>query len=293
MFKPSSTHNEVTVARGQKVTLPNGLPFFCMDSREMPGMYREVFEEEVYAKHGLKLSPNMTIFDVGANAGMVALYLSGKCPSARIFCFEPLPPTYSVLNANVKLHGLSNVSTRNFGLADKAQTAQFDFYPFASGCSTMHPFASKEFLTLLRSDIKNHDRHPLWLRLALSTPILGRLLIETIVYFKMRHEKHTCHLRTLSETIQEEKIQSIDLLKIDVERAELQVLKGISEQDWPKIKQAVIEVQDDLDPQTSVKVKQLLQEKGFQTTQTQAGYLLRPDGTSLNGTIYATRPAFH
>ncbi|CAN0151235.1 unnamed protein product, partial [Ectocarpus sp. 13 AM-2016] len=37
-------------------------------------------------------------------------------------------------------------------------------------------------------------------------------------------------------------VDKIDLLKIDVEGAELDVLLGIEQQDWPKIKQVVAEV---------------------------------------------------
>ena len=36
----------------------------------------------------------------------------------------------------------------------------------------------------------------------------------------------------------------MDLLKIDVERAELEVLHGVEEADWPKIQQLVVEVHD-------------------------------------------------
>ena len=49
----------------------------------------------------------------------------------------------------------------------------------------------------------------------------------------------TCQLRALSEVITEEKVDRIDLLKIDVEKAEKDVLDGIHESDWPKITQVV------------------------------------------------------
>jgi FkbM family methyltransferase len=55
----------------------------------------------------------------------------------------------------------------------------------------------------------------------------------------------SCELRRLSSFLLEERIARVDLLKIDVERAELDVLGGIDEPDWPKIEQVVIEVHDD------------------------------------------------
>lgn len=36
----------------------------------------------------------------------------------------------------------------------------------------------------------------------------------------------------------------VDLIKIDVERAELDVLRGIKWEDWPKIRQLVMEFHD-------------------------------------------------
>lgn len=39
-------------------------------------------------------------------------------------------------------------------------------------------------------------------------------------------------------------LKTVDLLKIDVERAEMAVLEGVSVEHWPKIRQLVMEVHD-------------------------------------------------
>jgi len=51
-------------------------------------------------------------------------------------------------------------------------------------------------------------------------------------------------MKTMSAFMKEESIDRVDLLKIDVERAEADVLRGISEEDWPRIRQVVAEVHD-------------------------------------------------
>lgn len=51
-------------------------------------------------------------------------------------------------------------------------------------------------------------------------------------------------MKTLSEVIREHDIRSIDLLKVDVEKSELDVLLGIADQDWSKIKQVFVEIDD-------------------------------------------------
>jgi acyl carrier protein len=53
-----------------------------------------------------------------------------------------------------------------------------------------------------------------------------------------------CPLRTISDVISENQIDQIDLLKLDVEKSELDVLLGIQAADWQKIKQVVAEVHD-------------------------------------------------
>lgn len=59
-------------------------------------------------------------------------------------------------------------------------------------------------------------------------------------------------------------VEVIDLLKIDVEGTELEVLRGIDDRDWNKVRNIVMEVSNvkgGLD-----KVKQLLETKGFTVT---------------------------
>ena len=52
----------------------------------------------------------------------------------------------------------------------------------------------------------------------------------------------TARLRPLSDVLAQEGIERIDLLKINVEKSELDVLMGIGPRDWPRIRQLVIEV---------------------------------------------------
>jgi FkbM family methyltransferase len=48
---------------------------------------------------GLRGLPFRTIIDVGANTGQFAREISTIFPNARLYCFEPLPETFSILSA--------------------------------------------------------------------------------------------------------------------------------------------------------------------------------------------------
>ena len=68
-----------------------------------------------------------------------------------------------------------------------------------------------------------------------------------------------------------ERLVRIDLLKIDVEGAELDVLRGIDTADWPHLRQIVLEVED-LDG-TLRRVRDALMSRGFQIEVDQDPYL--------------------
>ncbi len=73
----------------------------------------------------------------------------------------------------------------------------------------------------------------------------------------------SCQLRTLPEIIAEYQLNRIDLLKVDAERAELGIMQSLSDQDWSKIRQAIVEVHDgfDVDP-----ILEILRQQGFRVT---------------------------
>jgi FkbM family methyltransferase len=62
---------------------------------------------------------------------------------------------------------------------------------------------------------------------------------------RRRYVRHTllaageerCALCTLSEVLAQQHLAHVDLLKIDVEGAELDVLRGVLPADWPRIRQ--------------------------------------------------------
>jgi hypothetical protein len=60
--------------------------------------------------------------------------------------------------------------------------------------------------------------------------------------------------------LEEEGVESINLLKVDVEGAELSVLQGIKDAQWPRIEQVTLEVENFATVKT---VASLLRERGF------------------------------
>lgn len=90
-------------------------------------------------------------------------------------------------------------------------------------------------------------------------------------------------LTTISDLIVENRLERIDLLKVDVERAEMQVLEGIHKLHWTKISQVVAEVHG---RDTLEAVTKLLRGNGFGRIRHETGDLLV--GTNLYA-VYARR----
>jgi hypothetical protein len=78
-------------------------------------------------------------------------------------------------------------------------------------------------------------------------------------------EKIVCKLRPLSDIIQENSIERVNLLKIDAENYERQVLAGILDNDWKFIKQISMEVHEHIKGGENLlnEIIELLESKNF------------------------------
>ena len=101
-------------------------------------------------------------------------------------------------------------------------------------------------------------------------------------------ETHECRLRRLSDVMHEQGIEHIDLLKVDVQRSELDVLRGVADEDWKKINQVAMEVHDAEGQDTQGRVGEilhLLNRHGFDAVAEQDDLLKQTDRYNL----YAVR----
>jgi natural product biosynthesis luciferase-like monooxygenase protein/FkbM family methyltransferase len=234
--------------------LPNGMTIDHHGSFQTSIIYKEVFEDEVYLKHGITLKDGDVVFDVGANIGLFTLFVNRLCPTAQIYAFEPLPPNFELLRANAVRHGIE-AHLFNCGLSESSAVANFTFYPQAAGLSGR---AGN------RTDDKDATRAIVldWIHnTASGQEILPQSQLDELLDEYLRSETYSCRLKTLSEVMREQQLEQIDLLKIDVESSELEVLAGIAEDDWPKIKQIAMEVHS---RSIVERISSMLEARGFE-----------------------------
>lgn len=139
----------------------------------------------------LGLPKDMNIFDVGGNIGQSIIEYRKIFPGAFITTFEPLPTCFTTLKE--KFGDATNVKLENVALAQGTGTEKF----YATRCSTVS--------SLLKPDEKIQKKSP-----------LGNYDYE-IIEVPVDNIDNYCDRFG---------IEIVDILKIDVQGAELSVLQG-------------------------------------------------------------------
>ncbi|MFF1696435.1 FkbM family methyltransferase [Streptomyces sp. NPDC058257] len=216
-------------------------------------LYREIFTDNAYLRHGVTLPERAVVLDVGANIGMFTLRVGLAGPGARIIAVEPVAELASAVALNAELYGL-DVTVLNCALGSVTGESDFTYYP---GNSVMSGRFARpdEDIEVLRRYLVTGDE-------AAQGPGLGRLAAE-----RMAAETRRCAVSTLTRVIAEQRLERIDLLKIDVEKAEAEVLAGIDEESWNRIDRIAMEVHD-LDGRLRELVS-LLRGRGFEVAHDQ------------------------
>ncbi len=240
---------EGRLAPEQMLELPDGTAVAHVNRAETEFSYGEIFERGSCLAHGIELGEHACVFDVGANIGMFALLVARRAPGARIFAFEPMPAVNAALTLNAEIHGLDAV-VFDCALGAENGSTTFTYFPH---------------ITI----ISGHDVDPDAGAAVLEEVIAGAgggadhsdEAVAELVRDRLEHETVPCAVRTVSDVIREHEVEHIDLLKVDVEGAELDVLAGVDARDWPKIQQVFVEVHGGQESLRAVTA--ILEEAGF------------------------------
>jgi len=127
-------------------------------------------------------SRSSIIFDVGADIGLVSLYIAESNPTARIFAFEPSKHSYPILLETLKKNNSSTITPMKMALGATNSSSTFYYSPGDS----------------VRSSLSQRVGF-----------IADQINIQTIERFCV-----------------ENKIEQVDLIKIDVEGFESDVIAG-------------------------------------------------------------------
>ena len=144
---------------------------------------------------------NDVIFDVGANIGSFSLTLANACKNVKIYSFEPLPVTYNKMLVNLELNETLKDCIQPFNIGFSSEQGTFDFYlPGTNQAASMQP-VNDEFY-LMESDSNGNYTG------------------------KKKLDKIECKVETIDSFCENHSVQTLDILKLDVEGAERDALIG-------------------------------------------------------------------
>lgn len=137
------------------------------------------------------LQPGMIFFDVGANAGLFAISAAKKIGSKGVFAFEPCSSTCELLKQNLQLNGLAGVNVIQSALGDSV----------GNGVLQINARGRDGLNTL------GQATHP-------DSKVVGQ---------------EDVRITTMDVYMKERNIPRVDVMKVDIEGAELMMFRGARE----------------------------------------------------------------
>jgi FkbM family methyltransferase len=169
------------------IRLPFGAWFIARGDTVGSMLAARAFEADDRAFVACFLQPGMTVIDAGAHQGLYTLLMSKRVGArGRVYSFEPSPRERQALRLNVRINRLHNVWIQPFALGNEESIS--DLY------------------VVNKSETGCNSLRP---------PDVSEPLSTTPV-----------QVRTLDGWLASERAGTIDFIKLDVEGAELSVLKG-------------------------------------------------------------------
>lgn len=249
-------------------TIGDDLVVLASKNDHPESVWNEVIYGQAYSKAVSNLPPGSVMVDVGAHIGLASIHFARTVPEARIYAFEPASASYHCLAENCSRY-VPGARVANFAIGSSSGEKQLTYYPHRSTMSTLYV------------DDEEDRRNVLILfdKFAPSAEFRTRFWDK----FDRGIRREMVPMTTLAEALSDTDIDEIAFLKIDVERAELDVLHGIADDQWARVRRLAIEVHDRNGRLTEI--SELLNRHGYRIEHFREEYF---SGTDIH-MVYAHR----
>lgn len=115
------------------IRLKNGCQFRVRSLMDV-WIIKETCLDRQYELFGTKVEDGWTVIDIGAGLGDFAILIARENPNSRIYAYEPFPESYQLLQENIVLNDVHNISA--FQMAVGARSGKMRL--FATGEAVQH-----------------------------------------------------------------------------------------------------------------------------------------------------------
>jgi FkbM family methyltransferase len=201
----------------QEIPLSNGLTFYLPSSgmaKAANFLRKEIFGRQRYRHAGFEIRPGDTVVDIGANMGMFVLWAAPQAPQGRLVAIEPMN-FVDCVELNVRLNGLENVTVLQKAVGKDGEKLEILSYP--------------DF------NIVSHKAgiRPAW---------VTRFLINALCFWRRAEPVSVvAPCASLGTIMDEQKLETVNYLKIDCEGAEYEIFRTLQPEHWDRIERIAME----------------------------------------------------
>ena len=172
-----------------------------LDDHMLDWAFQGLHRRDAGFMHSLSLiDPGDTVVDVGANVGIWTILAASRAgDDGKVLAFEPMPGTADQLEGNLRLNGLENVAVQRSALGSESATVQMFGDEIGAGRRPLTPGRRNSGGASLAAAAGS-----------------SQVSVEV-------------DARTLDEAVSSLGTPRVSVLKVDVEGAELAVLRGARE----------------------------------------------------------------
>jgi FkbM family methyltransferase len=109
------------------IQLRAGLLLKAPDNVNLWNHFNEIWFHKIYTGRGFEIKTGATVIDVGANIGLFSILAASK--AARVYSFEPFPPTFDWLQRNIHENCLENITAYNYAVGAKPESRVLHVQP--------------------------------------------------------------------------------------------------------------------------------------------------------------------
>lgn len=184
---------------------------------------KETFMDEFYTRYGVPVQDGWTVVDIGAGIGDFSIYAAYGRPETRVFAYEPYPGSFLLLEENLRQNMIENVIPVQQAVWGTAEEIMLDL-------SIEEPlqFSSREVVV---EEVKPRQ-----------------ILVPAV---------------TLADVLSEQKLDRIDLLKLDCEGAEYEILMKAPIETLAQIRRIVMEYHNVDEDHTHIQLIRFLESAGY------------------------------